>query len=265
MLRHSSPPLLLARSLALRIAAGEHIEEHAHDWPQLVFAARGALMVKVSNRRWVVPTSRALWLPAGISHSLETLGQVWMRTLYLSPSHPPAAGIDICVLDVRPLLRELIFEVAGIGSLEAEDVVHRNLFGLINSTIAQAQQLSLALPMPIDARACKVAERAQTTLNRGASLAELAEGCGASVRTVERLFLAETGLSFGHWRQQARLQHALRRLAERVAVGQVAEECGYESVSAFVSMFRTALGTTPGQYARGISDGDSTQDFAKRT
>jgi AraC-like DNA-binding protein len=55
-------------------------------------------------------------------------------------------------------------------------------------------------------------------------------------------------MSFGRWRQQARLQHAVRRLAEGASVSAIALECGYESTSAFVSMFKLALGTTPGKY-----------------
>jgi AraC-like DNA-binding protein len=65
---------------------------------------------------------------------------------------------------------------------------------------------------------------------------------------LERLFQAETGMTFGKWRQQLRLLHALRQLAMDRPVTEVALEVGYDSPSAFIAMFRGALGTTPTRY-----------------
>jgi len=58
-------------------------------------------------------------------------------------------------------------------------------------------------------------------------------------------------MSFGRWRQQARLFAALEMLARRKSVTEVAIAVGYDSVSAFIEMFRTMLGTTPQTYFRG--------------
>ena len=81
-------------------------------------------------------------------------------------------------------------------------------------------------------------------------LHEVARGAGASTRTIERLFRDETGLSFGAWRQRARLARALQLLADDATVTQAAIAVGYESVSAFVAAFRRTVGITPGQYFR---------------
>jgi AraC-like DNA-binding protein len=248
--RHPTSPALLMRSLAARFPPGMQIDEHAHAWPQLVFAERGALAVSVTNRKWVVPPHRALWVPANSPHSVEMLGDVWMRTLYFAAHAEQGPGTDICVLDINPLLRELILEAARIGSLEMDNPLHGHLAALISDRLASAMKLQFDLPLPLDERARRVARRTCEALHRTDTLAELADGSGASARTLERLFQAETQLSFGQWRRQARLQHALRRLAESADVATVAAECGYESVSAFVSMFRQALGVTPGQYVR---------------
>lgn len=251
--RQSDPAALSVRSLALRLPPGMRIEEHAHAWPQLVFAERGALAVAAADRHWVVPPSRALWVPAGLPHEVETLGEVWLRTLYLALPSASGPGEALCVLDVSPLLRELILETVRLDALEEANPVHGHLAALIADQLGKAMKLKLDLPLPKDARARRVADRARADLRHTVTLAELAADCGASARTIERLFQAETRLSFGQWRQQARLQHALRRLAESAEVATVAGECGYESVSAFVSMFRQALGVTPGQYLRSAS------------
>ena len=71
---------------------------------------------------------------------------------------------------------------------------------------------------------------------------------GVGVRTLERGFAAETGLSFGRWRRQARLLHALRRLGAGVPVKQAALDAGYQSASAFIAAFRETFATTPARY-----------------
>jgi AraC-like DNA-binding protein/mannose-6-phosphate isomerase-like protein (cupin superfamily) len=249
-IRHAAMPKLLLRTLALDLPAGMQLEEHAHPWPQLVFAARGALAVAVADRSWVVPAHRALWVPAGMPHRVETLGEVSLRTLYFAAGPYAGPGASMCVLAVPGLLRELILAAVRAGPLVADVAVHAHLAGLIAHEVSTATLLDLALPLPRDVRARRVADRMRADLREARTLAELAQGTGASPRTIERLFLAETQLSFGQWRQQARMLHALRRLAEAVEVATVAGECGYESVSAFVSRFRQAFGVTPGQFMR---------------
>lgn len=80
------------------------------------------------------------------------------------------------------------------------------------------------------------------------TLQRLCKDCGASKRTIERLFRAETKMTFGKWRQQLRLLHGLQVLASGEKVTGAALDAGYSSPSAFISMFRKQLGTTPARY-----------------
>jgi AraC-like DNA-binding protein len=80
------------------------------------------------------------------------------------------------------------------------------------------------------------------------TLGEWARHVAMSESSLARLMLRETGLSFGRWRQQLHLIVALRELASGTAVQNVASELGYESVNAFITMFKKALGSTPAQY-----------------
>lgn len=173
-----------------------------------------------------------------------------MRTIYLRPELVTDMAAGIRVIEVSPLLRELILETVRLGMLDEAIELHRNLTSVLVAKLTDAPELALNLPLPVDPRARRVADRLRQDLEQSAALAVLAQDVGASPRTIERLFLLETGLSFGLWRQQARLQHAVCRLAEGVDVTSIAAECGYDSVSAFVAMFKQSLGTTPGQYMR---------------
>lgn len=63
----------------------------------------------------------------------------------------------------------------------------------------------------------------------------------------------ETGLTFGRCRQQLHLIVAIRELAAGASVQQVSADLGYESVTAFVTMFRKALGRPPAKYLSGVA------------
>lgn len=239
------------RSLAMRLPPGHRIEAHAHEWSQIVFASRGALAVESGARRWVVPPTRCLWVPAGAVHSVVALGEARVRTVYVHPVKSAPVAPVIGVFEVSPLLRETIAEIARIGAIDDSVAVHRALGTLVIELLHRADAVRVELPLPADPRARRAADRVIASPGSRSSAAVAARGCGASPRTLERLFVAETGMSFGRWRQQARIQHAVRRLAEGAPVSRVAHECGYQSVSAFVSMFRRTLGATPGRYASG--------------
>ena len=124
----------------------------------------------------------------------------------------------------------------------------KRLTGVIVDQLETLRTMPLNLPMPKDARALRVAELVRSNPAENSSLNYLSSRIGASKRTIERLFLLETEMTFGKWRQQLRLLHALRLLAAGESVTTAALEVGYDSTSAFIYAFKTALGTTPGRY-----------------
>jgi AraC-like DNA-binding protein len=250
MLKSRQPSEPLVRSLSLGLPAGHRIEAHQHDWAQVVYIERGVLAVESNRRRWIAPPFRALEVPAGVEHAVITVSEARMRTVYLPPDSSDSESGEIRVVEVSPLLRELILEIARIGALRLDDEVHRGLAIVLRDRLRGASDLPLTLPWPTDPRAAGIAERVVASPGADETLERLAERAGSSSRTIERLFRDQTGISFGRWRQQARLQFAVRRLGERASVSEVSLECGYESVSAFVSVFRQSFGVTPGQWRR---------------
>jgi AraC-like DNA-binding protein len=69
-----------------------------------------------------------------------------------------------------------------------------------------------------------------------------------SERSLFRLVQRETGMSFGRWRQQFQLMLALQLLSQGRSVQSVARDLGYETASAFIAMFRNALGQSPTRF-----------------
>jgi len=177
-------------------------------------------------------------------------GGVSMRTLYLRPRLRRDSARGCEVMNVSPLLRELILQACKIPALSRREREHGHLVNMILDQLKTAECVPLQLPEPVDRRSLRVAKTLLNDPSDRRPLEELCEGAGGNKRTIERLFQAETGMTFGKWRQQLRLLHALRLLAEGAKITEVALEAGYSTPSAFISMFRKTLGTTPARYFR---------------
>ncbi|HLH08749.1 MAG TPA: helix-turn-helix transcriptional regulator [Terriglobales bacterium] len=235
-------------SLAHDYAAGHRIPMHFHDLDQLVCAARGVMTVRSAEGAWVVPTHRAVWIPKGTPHTISMSGTVAMRTLYFKPRLAASLPRQCCVVNVPALLRELILHACGVGPLGRKVGWQRHLVDVILDQLHRIQIAPLQLPALKDPRALRVADALLADPADRRPLAEICRTSGASRRTIERLYLVETGMSFGKWRQQLRLMEAMRLLAEGSKVTHAALEAGYSTSSAFIAAFRKVLGATPGQY-----------------
>jgi len=235
-------------AFAFELKHGHVIPEHAHPEDQLVYACRGVMTVRTSAGTWVVPAQRAVWIPARTPHSIVISGAVSMRTIYLPARMvkrlPRACG----VVNVSPLLQQLILHLCTVERLSRRSRVHANLIDVLIDQLETVQAVPLQLPTPADSRAARVAEILQRNPGETYSLEAACERAGASKRTIERLFQQETHLSLGKWRQQFRLMRSLQLLAAGEKIAHAALEAGYSTPSAFIAMFRHALGVTPGRY-----------------
>lgn len=228
--------------------AGFRTPEHYHNEDQLLYAAKGVMTVRTPQGIWVVPPQRAVWIPAKIPHSTQMGGVVAMRTLWFKAKCIKSLPRHCQVLCVSSLLRELILHVCEKGKLSRRNLSHARLIEIILEQLNEASELPLRLSFPEDSRAKRVAEMVEKNPGSEKSLAEYAEQVGASKRTIERIFETETRLTFGKWRQQLRLLHAIERIANGEKIISVAMESGYSNPSAFTAMFRRQLGRTPKQY-----------------
>ena len=233
-------------------AAAYTWRDRRSEWGQLLFAARGMLTVHTDAGLWVVPAHQAVWVPAGIQHSVEVAGGVAMRALYLGGSLGSSLRSRLpgaCrVVEISPLLREILRRSMRLRTLDRRIAAERHLLDVLVDELTILPLVPLDLPMPRDPRGARAAALIRAEPAARNTLAEVARAAAASARTLERLFRDETGLPFGLWRQRARLLRALQLLAEGGTVGGAANAVGYESTSAFVAAFRRALGTTPGRY-----------------
>lgn len=231
---------------------GHHIRPHWHARAQFVYAVAGTMSVRTPRRAWIVPPTRALWVPARTVHEIRTYETVEMRSLYVRLDHSQDMPVDCAVLAVTPLLRELVVRAAEArpaGDGGADDQ-HELLMRLMMAEIRTLDRCALDLPLPESADLGALCEAILADLATRRASALDARAMGTSARTLYRRFLRETGITFARWKQQARLLEAIRRLSGGASVTAVALDLGYDSPSAFSNMFRRALGVAPRAYGR---------------
>lgn len=247
---HAHPIRVRSRPMT----AGVRIAQHTHAWAQLAYASRGVLRMTTPGTTWMVPPSRAIWVPPLITHEVSIVEDAFLRTLYVDESVIPP-GLDACrVVEVSGLLRETIAALDEAGIAPARE---RLLGALALDEITRSAPLPLAVPMPAEKRLRALCEALIADPAGPGSLEYWAAHVGASTRTIARLFRQELGVSFSQWRQQAILARAIPLLNQGRPMAVVARELGYQSQSAFSAMFRRAFGQSPRAFiARGASDRD---------
>lgn len=222
--------------------------QHSHCWLQFSYASQGVLDVHTDGGRYLAPPQRAVWIPAGIEHRVRCTGQTLIRSLYIAPSAMPVQLRECRVVQVSPLLRELIQAFSLLPVEYDENGSEGRLAGVLLDQLSSAPQVASILPLPTDTRLQAITNHLQLEPDDTTTLAEWADRLSVSEKTLSRQFNQQTGLTFRLWRQRLRLFHALPLLEQHESVTEVALACGYESVSAFISAFNQQFGCTPGEF-----------------
>lgn len=236
--------------LALEVRQATCHAPHRHPRGQLLYAGAGVMQVICDSGRWVVPPSQAVWLPPDVEHIVHFPGEASLRNLFVDPSAVEGLPQVCAVLQVAALLRELILKAVSIGGEYDADGPAWRLMQVVLDELRQAEQARLHLPTAHDARVLRVMDALLENPGDDRPVEGWARVACASSRTLARLFVQETGMTFGAWRQQLRLLEAIDRLGAGQSVTQVAFDLGYESLSAFIEMFRKSVGVPPGKYFR---------------
>lgn len=237
-LRQGADAGVLVRFWSLDHHRAEPVLWPASPWPKLVYSMEGTLQVESREHLYMLPPNRAIWIEAGEEHPAQTLGKARVRTLYFSPD----MGIQRAggLLEVRPLLSELIGESCYSGPLFAGDARSGALATLLQSEIESASPIPVGIAIP---QSEWLRDWTKRFLNYPLEFPD----CPWSRRTLERYMLKETGLTLGQWRQQARAFIALRRLSTGSNVQEAGVAAGFATPSGFIQSFRRQFGTTPGR------------------
>lgn len=235
-------------AMAADYVPGHVTKPHQHPHAQLVHAMHGVMVVSTAEGQWTVPPTRGMWMPGGTTHWIRMVGRVQMRTAYIRPDAAPDLPTQCTVLGISPLLRELILAAIDVPPLYEMDSRDGRLMRLLLDEVKLVPTLPLHLPRPADADLRTICDQIVDEPDTDLTLADWGTRLGVDPKTIQRRFARETGMTFGQWRQQARLLAALERLAAGDKVVDVALDMGYESPSAFATMFRRQFGVPPSAF-----------------
>ncbi len=221
---------------------------HHHVRGQVFCVEAGLIHVQTSHGSWLLPPHRAGWMPADVPHKVSISGALSGWTIFIAPGACAGLPPQPCVIGISDVLQALAHRAVDWEKSSPLEAEQERIAVVIRDEIARAPHESLHLPMPRDPRMARVAHAVMAEPGSPRTLDDWAAFGAMSPRTMRRLILAETGLTFAQWRQQAQLTHALELLARGVNVAEVADTLGYASPSNFIAMFRRAFGDSPARY-----------------
>ena len=226
-------------------------EAHQHPWGQLAYASKGIMKVATPGASFIIPPQKAVWLPRYTPHTMSSRFGISFRSLYLHNSWTRKLPEVATVINVNCLLRELILEAASWIEQTLSEQQERLVSVLIDQ-VEMAKEAPLFLKVPTDKRLLQIANRLMSDPADSLSLESWSRGIGATSRTLNRLFVKETQMGFVEWRQRLRILYSLDRLERGENVAAIALDLGYESDSAFITMFKKHLGVSPKKYFKQI-------------
>lgn len=227
---------------------GLELDLHRHRKGQVVLVQSGALSCEIEGGLWIVPPRSAVWIPGGALHSIKVSGTLEGYGAFIASEFSGELPTRCCAVSVTPLLRELLTRAAHLPILYEESGPNVRLLTVLLDELAAAEIEHLHLPMPSDSRLRRIVEDMIAAPADRGTIDLWAKRAGLSERTLARAIRRETGMSFGRWRQQLSILLAVKWLASGASIQQVADDLGYENAPSFVTMFRKALGTSPGRY-----------------
>jgi AraC-like DNA-binding protein/mannose-6-phosphate isomerase-like protein (cupin superfamily) len=167
---------------------------------QLIYAEKGVAVVSTPQGAWAAPSERAVWIPAGVPHSVRMVGAVSTRSVLIQ-AQVVKPGDRCQVVGVSPLLRQLLVAAAAAPAEYDETGRDGLVMSLLIKELEQAPLIPLSAPFP---RSPALAAKCHAFLERPSphdTIDGWAEDLGMGRRAFTRAFRRETGMSFAEWRQ----------------------------------------------------------------
>lgn len=230
--------------------AGTWSDLHTHQqWGELAYLVAGSIVMRTREGSYLGQATRAVWIPPGLLHEWYMPEASSNRSLFIHLSaldHAPRF-LHLHAVEVTPLLRELILAMSDCDPCEGSSVDKR-LFQVFLDTLSRATTVENPLTMPVNHRLVELCTGVLMHPDVSVCLREWSQQMCVSEKTLARLFKRQTGQTIGKWVQNARLQRAMEYIEAGQSITEVALNCGYTSLSAFIVAFKKHFGTTPGAY-----------------
>lgn len=232
-----------------------HIDWHTHRRHELLWGFSGLRTAETAGVSWTLPPNAGLWIPAGTPHAGFAGASASHHFTFVNAEAVTSPWPLPTLVSMPPALREILLHLQDTPAGRPERP------HLETAAMAMLRPLvgsEIPLPTPTEPRARAVAVAITANPSDPRTAAQWSHTLGISGRTLDRVFSAETGMTFAQWRAQARIRAAVALLTDGHTSTATAQRVGYQTPSAFVRAFRQATGATPQGYVRALAASEDT-------
>ena len=225
--------------------AGAVFEEKRQPWCKVGYAVSGVMEARVEGRRFLCPPHYATWIPANALHACHNRENVRFVSIYIDRDLCVGMPETACTLELSPLIKAILADFAIRGITVPETDADRRLAFVLIDQLLNAPRRESFLPVSGDDLLQPLIDALQADPSDRRSLSEWARSLQTTEKTLSRRFSGHLGISFNEWRQRLKLIASLSLIEDGRSVQSVAKILGYNSSSAFITMFRRQTGTSP--------------------
>ncbi|MCX4386907.1 helix-turn-helix transcriptional regulator [Micromonospora peucetia] len=241
-LGHPDGILVLRYRSVTRLAFGENRQDFLH---QLYWSPDGLLSARHGGHTTFVGPDEVFWVHRAVTHEVHAADRQSVYRICLREVPPALAGLraGVAAIDAEAARLVLALTDRGYDERDAPEARSRIMAGLDPRSHPADDRQAGGPGVAVAVATALAHDPGDST-----GLAEWAERLHVSVKTLQRDFAREFGMSYSQWRTRLRLRASLALLETR-PVGEVARRIGYASPSAFISAFAREYGYTPGRAA----------------
>ncbi|MCW8928808.1 MAG: helix-turn-helix transcriptional regulator [Gammaproteobacteria bacterium] len=235
-------------AVSANIDCSHLISPHKHHRGQLIYSLRGALSVKTENKTWHVTPEYGIWIAPNEIHQIKAIKAVSYRSAFLEPDALSPRFNFSHAISIPLLFKELLNEASSINFEYQNNTAESRLHEVLFDRFCFLEPEKFSIPMPNNELLKILVKDVFLEPNSMISLKDLSQKFNVCEKTLSRKFKRETGLSFSQWKQHVCIALAVEKIKNGESLTSISFDLGYNSPSAFSTMFRRVTGMKPSQY-----------------
>ena len=218
----------------------------------LMYSAKGVLRLEAEDRYWILPPSRALWIPADTSIEIEIMHPVECCSVLFRKDFIHSTFSRCQVLTLPNVVKEMILHSRKWGPDCTEfNPSAEHFFQSIAHLCAELKDLPSELWIP-KGQSKKIREALQYTqknLSQSITFTDIAKHTATSERSLARAFSTETDMTWSQLLRHMRMIQAIELLSNLdLQMITISLEVGYQSLSSFNRAFKEFTSLTPREF-----------------
>ncbi len=227
---------------------------HQHQKAQLLFVAEGYQYLHTTTNRYLLPANHAAWVPSNWLHKTTSSAEfVSLWTLFYAPKKRGNFYDRLHLFSAPTVLREMLLYTKKWSLNEKNNPAEQAFLKAILLELPAFKKfgIPLQLPYPQDSELLPLVEQLNLNLSNSIKIKDLANLYPFSLRTLERKFKSDLGMTLAQYIQLAKIIKSIELLVQgHYSVKEVASKVGYTSTESFSNQFIKLIGKRPSTFLK---------------